>query len=96
MRYLICYDITDNRKRRRIATYLESNSIRIQESVFVGDFSKPRYMEVRNKLIVLADIDEDSDDCDSVFMYPLCDSCWSKHWYIGVSKEVALDEAIVI
>ena len=96
MRYLICYDITENKKRRKIAKYLEGNSIRIQESVFVGDFTKPRYMEIRNQLIMLADIDGDSDGSDSVYMYPLCDSCWSKHWYIGVSRKVELSPAVVI
>ncbi|WP_037325422.1 CRISPR-associated endonuclease Cas2 [Anaerovibrio sp. RM50] len=95
MRYLICYDIADDRKRRRIAKYLEANSIRIQGSVFLGVFTKQRYMEVRNQLIDFADIDEE-DSSDSVYMCPLCDQCWNKRWHIGNGRELEFGEVIVV
>lgn len=95
MRYLICYDIAEDKTRRKIAKYLEANSIRIQGSVFLGEFTKQRYMEVRNKLISIAAI-EDADSNDSVYMCPLCDQCWSKRWHIGSGRELELEEAIVV
>lgn len=75
MRYLICYDIADNKKRRKIAKFLEAFSIRIQGSVFVGDFTKQRYMEIRNQLINYADVDDAMDISDSIYMCPMCDRC---------------------
>ncbi|MCB0644602.1 MAG: CRISPR-associated endonuclease Cas2 [Phaeodactylibacter sp.] len=41
MAYLICYDITSNRKRAKVAGLLKrAGCVRIQKSVFVGDLYK--------------------------------------------------------
>ena len=95
MRYLICYDIAEDKKRRKIAKYLEANSIRIQGSVFLGEFTKQRYMEVRNELMRIAAIDS-NDSNDSVYMCPLCDQCWNKRWHIGSGRKIEFREAIVV
>ena len=39
MKYLICYDIKENRIRRQIVKYLEGFAFRIQESVFSCEVS---------------------------------------------------------
>lgn len=40
MQVIICYDISDNKVRRKLVKYLEGIAVRIQYSVFVSDLSE--------------------------------------------------------
>lgn len=52
MKYLISYDIEDNKKRKKISDFLiEYSFIRIQKSVFIGDISEKKQQELSNKII---------------------------------------------
>jgi len=64
--HLICYDITDDKRLRRIARYLTKSAFRVQYSVFVGEFSDSALKKV------LADLDKIIDpSTDDVRCYPL-------------------------
>lgn len=39
MQVVICYDVDDNKVRRKLVKYLESFAVRIQYSVFVSDLN---------------------------------------------------------
>lgn len=59
-RYLIAYDITDDRRRTRIAHFLQRFGDRLQYSVFVVDVRPAKLVRVRDELIRLMEPAEDS------------------------------------
>jgi CRISPR-associated protein Cas2 len=58
-RYLIAYDIADDRRRDRLAKCLQRHGDRVQFSVFVVDASPARILRLRNEIdaIVVAAAD---------------------------------------
>lgn len=59
-RFLIAYDVADDRRRERIAEALSSHGDRIQYSVFIIDARPARIVRLRQKLESLADLQTDS------------------------------------
>ena len=59
-RQLIAYDVTDDRRRTKIANYLSAHGDRIQYSVFVVDCRPAKLIRLRAQLAVLIKADEDS------------------------------------
>lgn len=59
-RFLIAYDIRDDRRLRTIATCMEGYATRIQYSVFVGDLSAREVILMRHDLVGLMDQSKDS------------------------------------
>ncbi|WP_026530161.1 CRISPR-associated endonuclease Cas2 [Haematomicrobium sanguinis] len=49
-RYLIAYDIKDDKRRSKVATYLQSFGDRIQYSVFIIDVRPSRLVRVDDEL----------------------------------------------
>lgn len=94
MRYIICYDIMDDRRRRKVSAFLEEFAIRVQESVFVGELTVPELKKIKSKLKKMANVDSDNGMVDSVHIYPICNSCWKKVWQLG--SDIGLEKVIVI
>lgn len=59
-RHLVAYDVTDDRRRTRIANGLSAFGDRVQYSVFIVDASPVVLARVRRKLEQLIDVEEDS------------------------------------
>lgn len=59
-RYLVAYDISDDRRRARVATCLQAYGDRVQYSVFVVDIRPARLVRLRTKLEQLIDVKADS------------------------------------
>lgn len=59
-RYLVAYDIRDDRRLRSIATCMEGYGTRIQYSVFVCDLSGQEAVQMRGDLETLMKQTEDS------------------------------------
>jgi CRISPR-associated protein Cas2 len=58
--FLICYDISDEKRLRKIARFLESTSIRIQKSIFFyPNCSRQEILKVSLKLEELINSNED-------------------------------------
>ena len=58
--YLICYDISDMKRLRKIARFLEQRCIRIQFSIFFAqNFSKEDIYNIADNLIEMMDPKED-------------------------------------
>lgn len=57
--YLITYDISDNRRRKKVADLLEGYGKRVQYSVFECVLPAPKYRELCQRLrrVVKADLD---------------------------------------
>jgi len=70
MRYLICYDSPDQKRRARVAKILEGRGFRVQWSVFECQLTPPLLDELRRDLQAEVDPEE-----DSVRLYPICESC---------------------
>ena len=77
--YVISYDISDDRIRRKVAKELENYGVRIQYSVFECNLSTARYKELYEKLLKLTL--EISDG--SIRIYFICENCRGKIMTIG-------------
>jgi CRISPR-associated protein Cas2 len=59
--FLICYDISDEKRLRKLAKFLEKNGTRIQNSVFL--YPKATKQHLKNLLAqILELIDQEEDD----------------------------------
>ena len=84
MKYLICYDVSSDKCRRRIAKYLESFAHRLQYSVFMAQCTSEQIEKVKNKLLGLGNGQTDI----ILTIVPLCHSCEAKIWQLGKALEV--------
>lgn len=90
--YLVSYDITSDRRRRRIANLLENYGKRIQYSVFECDLDEKRYQKLYQEIAR-----ETMDMTDgSVRFYYLCANCMPKMRLIGQEKPSVFKEDKVI
>ena len=85
MIYIIAYDISDNKRRLRVVTTLESWGYRIQESVFQLPLDTATLARVRSSLAALI-----SDAEDVIHIYPICSSCADHVDILGAA--IALDD----
>ncbi len=74
---LVCYDISDDRRRDRTARLLESRVDRINKSVFEGRASLHDYQSLAKAMRELARPE------DSVHIFSLCKSCRDRTVRIG-------------
>jgi CRISPR-associated protein Cas2 len=59
-RYLVAYDIRDDRRLRSVASCMEGYGTRVQYSVFVSDLSDRELVLMRGDLEYLMKLSEDS------------------------------------
>ncbi|MCI1207539.1 MAG: CRISPR-associated endonuclease Cas2 [Microbacteriaceae bacterium] len=59
-RYVIAYDIVDDRRRNHVAKVLQSYGVRVQYSVFLIDLRPAKLVRLRMKLLTLINPGEDS------------------------------------
>lgn len=93
-RYLVAYDIVDDRRRTKIAKVLESYGDRIQYSVFVVDIKPARYVRLVDQLRTIMILDQDSIlVCD---LGPLAVAIQLRFDTIGVDRPLTQDSTFVI
>jgi len=81
MRYVICYDIPDDRRRARLAHLLEGYGERIQFSVFTA------LLDQRLFDIVSSRIEQSIDPAeDKTIIFPVCRACSSKRRLFGMAQ----------
>lgn len=83
MRYIICYDITEQYIRNQVAKLLESKAHRLQYSVFMGDMSESACRSLRNELLELTKASEKK----MLLITPLCAACADRLWLVGEPLE---------
>lgn len=71
--WMICYDIADDRRRRRIDAILRGHGERVQESVFECYLNDTDRHRLRQSLVAEIDAAE-----DNLRWYPLCRWCAPK------------------
>jgi len=89
--FVICYDIADDRRRRRVDKTLSGFGVRVQESVFEAELNEKRYIEMQRKLAKVISMQE-----DNVRYYRLCRSCRSAIDVMGVAFEPFEQEEILV
>ena len=70
MQYIVCYDISDDRRRSRAALALLDFGARIQESVFVAHLDEELAERMRERLSRVVDPDQ-----DRVHVFGICEAC---------------------
>lgn len=79
MLVVVSYDISEDKKRNRLAKLLLGYGTRIQYSVFECDLTHKRFMEMYERIAeIVVEIPE-----SSVRMYSLCENCRDKTLTIG-------------
>ncbi|MBF0214928.1 MAG: CRISPR-associated endonuclease Cas2 [Magnetococcales bacterium] len=90
-RYVICYDISNNKRRRRLSICLDQYGSRIQESVFEAvldlDLFKQMTAEVEQKINAKA---------DAVRIYMLCATCVKKVERLGIPGPIPGEETVFV
>jgi len=91
MKYIICYDIPEERIRRKVAKLLESKAYRVQYSVFIGSLSEFEARALREELLAVTEASEKR----LLLMAPLCAACEAKAWRVGTPLEAPTGACIV-
>jgi CRISPR-associated protein Cas2 len=91
VRYLVCYDITDDRRRQRISDLLLDYGVRVQESVFEclvePELAGPMRQRLESAIDALS---------DSVLVFAVCDACASRIATMGIAQRVEDPESYII
>jgi CRISPR-associated protein Cas2 len=91
--WLVCYDISDPKRLRKVATACEDYGTRRQLSVFLMRLSRTEFVRLRTRLHDLIHHRE-----DQVLFIPLCGTCVNKIEAIGRPTEAhdARDVVLVL
>ncbi|MCS7231165.1 MAG: CRISPR-associated endonuclease Cas2 [Elusimicrobiota bacterium] len=81
MFYVISYDITDDKRRNKVAKVLENYALRVQYSVFEIVCNKNIIEEILLQLESLIDKNE-----DSIRVYEVCECCLKKIKILGIGE----------
>jgi CRISPR-associated protein Cas2 len=91
MYFVVAYDITDDRRRNRVAKALLNFGQRMQYSVFECDIQKQHYVRMKDQLEKIINAEE-----DSVFFYNLCQHCAKQMERIGIEKKILDKEDYIV
>jgi CRISPR-associated protein Cas2 len=89
--YLVCYDISDPKRLRKVAQACEDFGYRRQYSVFLCRLSATDFVRLRSRLYDLLKMDE-----DQVLFIPLCGKCVNAMESLGRPTEAADAKDVVI
>lgn len=78
MRWLISYDIVDDKSRARVAKILEAWGDRMQYSVFECELTSPELKALQTELNEFIEPTE-----DSLRYYPICTTCLNNSHHSG-------------
>lgn len=93
-RYLVAYDIPDDRRRTRLAKVLASYGDRVQYSVFVVDAARSKLVRMRDDVKDVIEQDEDSVLlCDLGLLSKIDDRVFS---VIGRGRPVTGASALIV
>ncbi|MCY4259123.1 MAG: CRISPR-associated endonuclease Cas2 [Rhodobacteraceae bacterium] len=79
-RFIVCYDIADDKRRHRAVQILEAYGDRIQWSVFELPVTSKIMQKCLNSIMEVLDFTK-----DGLIIYPLCSRCNKSTQYFGVS-----------
>lgn len=80
LQYVICYDISDDTRRQRMATALLDYGHRIQESVFVANLDGELLERMKGRAGKIIDA-----NADAAHIFSICAACARKTERLGIS-----------
>ena len=86
MQYVVCYDISDDRRRDRMADLLKDYGRRLQESVFVATLDEELVERMKQRIKHAME-----PGVDSICVFVLCSACQGRVVSYGVA-EVPVDK----
>jgi CRISPR-associated protein Cas2 len=89
--WLVCYDIADPKRLRKVASVCEDFGYRMQYSVFFCRLSPTELVRLRSRLYDIIDLTE-----DQVLFLPLCAKCVNAIEAIGRATEAHDAKDVVI
>jgi CRISPR-associated protein Cas2 len=89
--YLVCYDIADPKRLRRVASACEDFGRRRQKSVFLCRLAAVDLVRLRARLYDIVSLTE-----DQVLFIPLCERCAGKIEALGRPTEPAGAHDVVV
>ena len=75
--YIVCYDIVDDKRRRKVYELLKDHGQRVQYSVFECLLDKKTMVRLKYKLRQMIEGE------DSIIVYPLCANCQDDISFMG-------------
>jgi CRISPR-associated protein Cas2 len=90
LKYVVTYDVINDKRRQKVADCLEDYGDRVQLSVFEVDIDAARHKKMVSRLEKLIDKAQ-----DGVRIYPLCSTCLGKVRIIG-QGEVLKDRDVIV
>jgi len=91
MKYLLCYDVKNAKRLRRVAKIMEGTGYRVQKSVFEAFLNPNDLRKLMERLTMALHIEK-----DSVRVYRLCESCNREIKIIGAGEQVESLPFIII
>lgn len=91
MLFVICYDVADDRRRRRLEKTLRDFAHRVQYSVFEGEMDERRFQKMKRRAERVIDHEE-----DSLRFYRLCGKCRSAVEISGLGPPVEDDDQLLV
>lgn len=89
--FLVCYDIADPKRLRKVASTCEDYGYRRQFSVFLCRLSATDIVKLRNRLYDIIDL-----KADQVLFIPLCGKCVHAIESLGRPTEAADAKDVVL
>ncbi len=92
MRIVISYDISDNKRRNKVAKLMEGHGYRVQYSVFECDLTKRQLAGLKERLKPLVN----ENEWESIRFYTLCADCRKNISVLGKDMARQLEAITVI
>jgi CRISPR-associated protein Cas2 len=89
--WLVCYDISDPKRLRKVATACEDYGLRKQYSVFLCRISRTQFERLRARLYEIINHQE-----DQVMFLPVCGKCVCKMEAMGRPMEAVEARDVVV
>ena len=90
MRYIICYDVSDDRRRSRLANTLLDFGHRLQESVFTAELDGELHSRMAER------VRQEIGDGDRLMIVPVCAACQREVEAVGQGQALAEPKYYVI
>ena len=91
MKYVISFDVVEDRIRYQVVKVLREYGYRVQKSVFEGYYSQDEIKECKKKRYGIINCEE-----DSVRFYPLCKKCETEVGIQGIGKKIEELDYIIV
>ena len=91
LRYIICYDVPDDRRRTRLAHALDKYGDRVQYSVFEAVLEHRLFDSLMNEMHQLIKPEE-----DRIHVYPFCAACADRVQRLGAAGPAPGEEIVFV